>query len=149
MQDVTFAPATNTDLPAIRILLERCGLPTQDLQRDRLEHFFVCRAGDQLAGVIGIDTVGELGLLRSLVIAPELRGRKLAQGLWSRAHDDAFRRGVRRLYLLTTTAERLFVRWGFRRVGRDVVPSAVQTMEEFTSLCPSSAVVMTLELTPN
>jgi len=147
MADISFGAATLADLPAIRSLLERCDLPTRDLQRERLEHFIVCRASDQLAGVVGIDTVGELGLLRSLAVAPELRGRQLAHGLWGRAHDDAIGHGVRRLYLLTTTAERLFARWGFRRVSREVVPDAVQTMEEFTSLCPSSAVVMTLELT--
>lgn len=143
---VTFRPATTADLPAVRSLLERCGLPTRDLQREHLEHFFVCHAGDRLAGVVGIDTVGELGLLRSLAVDSQLRGRRIAHGLWMRSHDDALRRGVRRLYLLTTTAEQLFTRWGFCRVARELVPHSVQATEEFASLCPSSAVAMALDL---
>jgi len=143
---LTFRPATSADLPAIRSLLDRCGLPTGDLQRERLENFFVCHRGDQLAGVVGIDTLGEIGLLRSLAVTPELRGRRIAHGLWMRAQADALRRGVRRLYLLTTTGERLFTRWGFRRIARELVPDSVRATEEFTSLCPSSAIAMTLAL---
>jgi amino-acid N-acetyltransferase len=147
MEDIVFGPATPVDLPSIRSLLDRCDLPTQDLKGDQLEQFVVCRAGSQLAGVVGVETIGELGLLRSLAVVPELRGRRLAHGLWKYAHDDAYRRRIRHLYLLTTTAERLFARWGFHRVARDVVPDAVRATAEFASLCPSSAVVMTLDLT--
>ena len=143
---ITFTPATIADLPAIRALLGRCGLPTEDLQRERLDNFVACRADDQLVGVVGIDTVGDIGLLRSLAVVPEFRGRQIAHGLWMRAHDDARRRAVRRLYLLTTTAERLFARWGFRRVARDLVPATLQASEEFTSLCPTSAIAMTRDL---
>ena len=145
---ISFTPATIADLPSVTALLGRCGLPTEDLQRERLDNFVACRADDQLVGVVGIDTVGDIGLLRSLAVAPEFRGRQIAHALWTRAHDDALRRGVRRLYLLTTTAERLFARWGFCRVARALVPAALQAMEEFTSLCPSSAIAMTLDLAP-
>jgi amino-acid N-acetyltransferase len=116
------------------------------LQRERLENFFVCHRGDQLAGVVGIDTIGEIGLLRSLAVTSELRGRRIAHGLWRCAQADALRRGVRRLYLLTTTGERLFTRWGFGRIARELVPDSVRATEEFTSLCPSSAIAMTLAL---
>jgi|SRR4051812_46337573 amino-acid N-acetyltransferase len=145
---ITFTPATIADLPAIQALLGRCGLPTEDLQRERLDNFVACRSGDQLVGVVGIDTVGDIGLLRSLAVAPEFRGRRIAHALWMRAHDDAVGGAVRRLYLLTTTAERLFARWGFCRVARDLVPAPLQATEEFTSLCPTSAIAMTLTLSP-
>ena len=145
---IIFTPATIADLPAVTALLERCGLPTKDLQRERLDNFVACRADDQVVGVVGIDIVGDIGLLRSLAVAPEFRGRQIAHGLWMRAHEDASRRAVRRLYLLTTTAERLFARWGFCRVARDLVPATVQASEEFTSLCPASAIAMTRDLAP-
>lgn len=145
---ITFTLATIADLPAIRALLGRCGLPTEDLQRERLDNFVACWAGDQLVGVVGIDTVGGIGLLRSLAVAPEFRGRQIAHALWMRAHDDALRRGVRQLYLLTTTAERLFARWGFCRIARDLVPAPLRATQEFTSLCPTSAIAMTLALAP-
>jgi amino-acid N-acetyltransferase len=145
--EATLTTATVADLPAIRDLLGRCGLPTADLQRERLHNFVAYRADDQLVGVVGIDMAGDIGLLRSLAVAPKFRGRGIAHALWMRAHEDALRRGVRRLYLLTTTAERLFERWGFCRVARGLVPATLQATEEFTSLCPTSAIAMTLELT--
>jgi hypothetical protein len=44
MEDIAYSPATPADLPAVRGLLERCGLPTEDLRPDHLERFFVCHA---------------------------------------------------------------------------------------------------------
>jgi amino-acid N-acetyltransferase len=45
------------------------------------------------------------------------------------------------IYLLTTTAERYFPKFGFERIARDDVPATVRTSVEFTSACPSSAAV--------
>jgi amino-acid N-acetyltransferase len=50
--------------------------------------------------------------------------------------------GVAATYLLTTTADQWFPRFGYRAVQRADVPTAVQATEEFRALCPASAVVM-------
>ena len=63
-----------------------------------------------------------MALLRSLAVAPDRRGRRLAHDLWRRILDRARALELERLYLLTTTAEPLFARWGFARIARDVVP---------------------------
>lgn len=146
MEDITFAPASADDLSAIRALLERCGLPTADLRDGLLEHFTVCRIGGRIVGTIGLEVLAETALLRSLAVAPEHRGQRLAHDLWSRVRDRARRGGIRRLYLLTTTAEALFFRWGFRRVARDEVPGAVQATSEYSALCPSTAAVMAIDV---
>ena len=46
------------------------------------------------------------------------------------------------LYLLTTTAEQFFPKFGFERIARADVPATVQASVEFTSACPTSATVM-------
>jgi len=46
------------------------------------------------------------------------------------------------IYLLTTTAEQYFPKFGFERIARSDVPPGVQTSIEFTAACPSSATVM-------
>ncbi len=148
MDDISFVPAVAADLHwhprgAPRA---RCELPAEDLGPIHLDHFVVSRKGDQLAGVVGLEIKGELGLLRSLAVAPELRGRRLGYALWTRIHDKARQRGIRRLYLLTTTAEALFSRWGFQRIPRDVVPEAIRATTEFASLCPATASVMVIDL---
>jgi amino-acid N-acetyltransferase len=146
VNETTFAFATPADLNAVRALLERCGLPTADLEANHLGQFLVCRIGGELAGVAGLAVLGSLGLFRSLAVAPEFRGRRLGHALWTRLRDEAPRRGIRQLYLLTTTADGLFSGWGFRRVGRDVVPDAVQATAEYSALCPRTATVMMMDL---
>jgi amino-acid N-acetyltransferase len=146
MEDITFAPAAAADLPAVRALLERCALPTDDLREAHLAHFIVCRAGGEIVAAAGLEVIGPVGLLRSLAVAPERRGQRLAHDLWGRMRDRARGLGLERLYLLTTTAERLFARWGFTRVARDAVPDSLRAAAEFASLCPSAAAVMAKDL---
>jgi amino-acid N-acetyltransferase len=149
MEDITFAQAIAADLPAVRALLERCQLPTADLSPAHLERFTVCRRNDELVATVGIEALGDTALLRSLAVIPELRGRRLAHALWQRARDEAVRCGIGRLYLLTNTAAGLFSSWGFRAISRDAVPEAVRATAEYSSLCGSSATVMTIELAPD
>ena len=59
-----------------------------------------------------------------------------------RVLDHARERGVQDVYLLTTTAEDYFPRFGFRRVDRREVPAEVQASVEFRKACPGSAVAM-------
>ena len=41
-----------------------------------------------------------------------------------------------------TTAERFFEYLGYRRIGREETPKAIRNSREFSSLCPSTAIVM-------
>jgi N-acetylglutamate synthase-like GNAT family acetyltransferase len=58
---------------------------------------------------------------------------------------DAEARGIRALYLLTTTAERYFPSFGFRPITRDEVPADIRATAEFQGACPASAAVMCRE----
>jgi amino-acid N-acetyltransferase len=146
VEDIAYAHASPDDLPAVRALLQGCGLPTEDLRPGNLEHFVVCRLGERVIGTVGLEPLGEVALLRSLAVAQELRGRRLGHVLWARARDHALARGIRRLYLLTTTAESLFARWGFHRIPRDEVADVVRNTTEYSTMCPSTAAVMAMDL---
>ena len=50
--------------------------------------------------------------------------------------------GVKNIYLLTTTAESFFSRNGYITIDRNTVPEFIRQSTEFSSVCPSSAVVM-------
>jgi amino-acid N-acetyltransferase len=142
--DIIYRRASADDLGPIRALLAQSGLPSEDLTTGHLEHFFVGQSGADVVATAGLEMLGRGGgaLFRSLAVASDWRGRRLAHELWRRVHAHALERGVREIHLLTTTAEGLFVRWGFRAVPRAAVPEAVQGTREFTTLCPSTAVVM-------
>jgi amino-acid N-acetyltransferase len=62
--------------------------------------------------------------------------------IFSYAHEL----GVKELYLLTTTAEKFFPKLGFDSIDRDNVPTPIQATEEFSSICPSTAVCMVKKL---
>lgn len=133
--------ATNADLPEVETLLSASDLPLDGV-RDNFSSFVVAEDEGAVAGAIGLEQFGSIALLRSAVVAPEHRGagigRQLVEVLLERAEES----GVEELYLLTTTAEKYFPRFGFTRTTRSAVPDALNASAEFQGACPDTAVVM-------
>jgi len=137
--------ARSSDLSAVESLLAASDLPTDGV-RDNFSGFVVADDDGAIAGAIGLEKYGSAALLRSAVVARDHRGtgvgRKLVEQLLERAEEA----GVDELYLLTTTAEKYFPRFGFTRTTRAIVPEAVKASAEFRGACPDTAVVMTRPL---
>lgn len=144
--DIALRDATGADLPNIFALLSASELPTVGVA-EALTGFTVAEHDGRIVGVVGIETCcRRYALLRSTAVAPDYRKHGIGRRLVERAIAGAEAKGVSALYLLTTTAETYFPSFGFRRVSRESVPAEVKATEEFSSACPSSATVMTLEL---
>lgn len=145
---VTLRPATRDDLGAIERLLTRAALPLDGVA-DALPTFIVAEADDgatrELVGVAGLEPCCENALLRSVAVDPAWRSHGVGRALVARVIADAEARGLRALYLLTTTAEHYFPSFGFRPVSRDEVPADVRETAEFRTACPASATVMCCE----
>ena len=133
--------ATAADAAALLALMERAHLPTDGLA-SHLDTAFVARDGDRVVGSAAIELYADGGLLRSVAVDEDHRGTGLGNRLTAAAIDEARLRQLPALYLLTTTAERFFPRFGFEPIGRDEVPASVQHSIEFRGACPASAVVM-------
>jgi arsenate reductase len=142
---ITIAAATAADLPAVQALLAACQLPATDLPAD-LVHFFVAREGHRVIGSIGLEAHGRVGLLRSLAVHPAHRHQGLAAQLWAHLRQHAADLHLTHLYLLTTTAEPLFARWGFLRLAREAAPAPIKATAEYRTLCPASAAFMQIAL---
>ncbi|WED65211.1 arsenic resistance N-acetyltransferase ArsN2 [Synoicihabitans lomoniglobus] len=135
--------ADEADGPAILAMLVAAGLPTTDLTAQSWPHFLVGRDGAALLGAVGLEPHDHHhGLLRSLVVDPDVQGEGLGRALLHAIEKAAQHRGMTNLWLLTTTAEDFFVRHGYASVARSDVPPPIQATAEFSSLCPSSATVM-------
>lgn len=134
--------ATAQDLPGIKALLQRCELPTADLEQAHIAFWVEERDGD-VTGVIGLQRFDAVALLRSLAVDASLRGQGVGAGLVSLLEAEAQAQGVEQLVLLTQTAQAFFARRGYGVIARDAAPAAVRETEEFRSLCPASAVCMT------
>lgn len=137
--------ATPDDLVAVERLLTANHLPLDGV-REALQDFVVAHVGDALVGVAGLEVCCHNALLRSVAVAPEWRLHGVARALVTRVISDAEARGIRALYLLTTTAERYFPSFGFRTTTRDAVPDDIRATGEFQTACPASATVMCLSL---
>jgi len=104
-------------MPAVLALLESAGLPTADLAGIAGLRTWVDESGDSISGVIALDAFGSEGLLRSLAVAPDYRGRGIGRVLVARLEADARAEGIRKLILLTQTAEPFFRSLGYE-IGR-------------------------------
>jgi amino-acid N-acetyltransferase len=138
---VTVRAATPGDFPGVVALLEAAALPTAGLDSS-LPDFIVAEEGHRVVGAIGLEVYGDAALLRSAVVDAGRRGSGLGRDLVESLLSRAGARGIRDVYLLTTTAEHFFPRFGFTRIPRDAVAEGVRASEEFRGACPESATVM-------
>ena len=141
MSCVELRTAEASDFPAVAALLKRADLPTAGVG-DTPSHFVVAESDGQLVGVVGLELYGGSALLRSAAVEEAWRGTGVGRLLVERALDIARQQGIEDVFLLTTTAEHYFPRFGFACVSRDTVTSGVQSSVEFRDACPASATVM-------
>lgn len=137
-------PAQPADLPSIERLLTASGLPLAGVA-ETLHGFVVAESEGEIVGSAALEACCNDALLRSVAVAPEWRSRGLGRALVTRVIADAEARGLRALYLLTTTAEHYFPSFGFRPITREEVPAEISATDEFQGACPASAVVMCRE----
>jgi len=142
MIPVSIEPARPTDAADVVRLVGDRGLPLDGL-REHLATTVVARdERGRIVGSAALEVYPDGALLRSVAVAPEQQGHGVGHALTAAAIRLASDHGLQAIYLLTTTAEDFFPRFGFTRIARADVPTLVQTSVEFTSACPSTATVM-------
>jgi len=138
--------ATDRDLDAVESLLTASDLPLDGV-KENLSSFTVAEDKGEIAGAIGLEKFGSVALLRSAVVSLEYRGVGIGARLVEQVLEQASAEGIDELFLLTTTAEKYFPRFGFSSIARSAVPAAVKASAEFHGACPDSAIVMTRRVT--
>jgi amino-acid N-acetyltransferase len=134
-------------LAAAKALLESASLPTSDLTERHCEDFFYSGSAAAPTGLVGLELLGDVALLRSLVVSPDARSSGMGTALVRFAEIHARAQGVRALYLLTTTAEGFFARLGYAAAARDLAPPAIRATREFAGICPASSAFLSRQLT--
>jgi amino-acid N-acetyltransferase len=138
--------ARASDLPAVRRLLEAQQLPVDGVD-EHLDTMIVARTDWGVVGAAAVELYADGALLRSVVVAQPNQGQGLGHRLTESALQVASRHGAETVFLLTTTAEGFFPRFGFGPIPRGELPVSVQASVEFQSACPESATVMKKKLT--
>jgi len=138
----TFA-APDTD--AMHALLAANDLPPEGI--DALhDTTVIARMNDKIVGCAALELYDDAALLRSVAVREDVRDRGLGRRLVHEILARARAADVRYLYLLTLTAESWFPRFGFEAIDRLEAPESVRRSDEFTTLCPDTAVLMRLQL---
>lgn len=134
-----------TDLSRIAAVLLDSGLTPDGLDADHVLVFAAVQ-NEMVVGCAALEVLGEIGLVRSIAVSSGLRRRGTGSALLRTVEEEAMRSGLRKLYLLTETAQSFFAARNYRAVVRDGLPDALVRTEQFASICPASAVVMTRDL---
>lgn len=130
---------------AFRSLLKSSNLAVDDL--DFKKDLLVGYVEDGvMVGTGGLELYGEYGLLRSLSVKLGTRGKALGTAITEYLIEQAKKRNLKGIYLLTETAHGFFLRKGFNDVSRDAVPQPLKASSEFSYVCGPSAVAMHLPL---
>lgn len=130
-----FQPAFPGDWNEIRNLLTANRLPVQGAL-NHLSNFVVATDNGRVVGAIGLEIYGDIGLLRSLVVASNMRGRSIAKRLIKHMIERCREKQLSALYLLTGNADPLFEGYGFEKMPRADMPTKLYVSMELQG--PSS-----------
>jgi len=133
--------AAESDFDRIEALLTGAHLPL-DGAREAFRVGFVAEDREAIVGAVALELYPDSALLRSLVVDRTVQGQGVGGALTQAAIDEAQRRGMMAIYLLTTTADAFFPRFGFVAMDRRSMPASIQGSIEFQSACPASAIAM-------
>ncbi len=133
--------AESSDLSMVKALLNSHSLPTEDIGTSNII-FYLINEGEGLKACAGVERFGEVGLLRSVAVKDESRGKGIGSKLIKLVLEQSKGDGIETLFLLTETAESFFSKIGFKKIDRSKAPELIKHSNEFAELCPVSAVLM-------
>lgn len=131
---------------ALKSFLAENKLPDGDLKLDNSYFFAYHDDNGKIVGTGGLEFYSSHALLRSIAVSESFRGTSVGKKIVSHLIDQADRRNIREIFLLTETAPVFFSKLGFQAVSRETVPDEVKSSSEFASVCPVSAVCMSVVL---
>ena len=73
--------------------------------------------GNAISGVVGVETIVDAAVIRSLAVVESMRRRGIGAALVNAARKAAHTRGARRLYALGRRGEDYLLRFGFERIA--------------------------------
>ncbi len=145
MNTIKIRKSNLVDEPVIIQLLSDCKLPTQDIIQNKID-FTVATNDDNLVGCIGIEPYGKDALLRSFAVSDNFRNNGLGSDLLQLMVKACKEMGIEKIHLLTTTAEKYFVKYGFVKSDRASAPKSISETTEFSEICPSTSIYLTLNI---
>ena len=141
---MNIVPASQNSFTAAIDLLKKNNLPTEDIHPGT--QLFVIEENDIVIGTVAVEYDFNVALLRSLSVSDGKRNSGIGELLVSFVENYVQKQGVHSIYLLTTTAEKFFLKKGYEKIDRNNVPDFIKNTKEYSLLCSSSSTLMKKEL---
>lgn len=138
--------AENKDLLPIQRLVAKAGLVEKGIEKQINNFLVVENAKKEIVGTVGIEKLGEDGLLRSLVIKSENWNGKIGLEFVEIALAFAKQKGVKSLYLLTNSSLPFFEYLGFSILESEDIPEHVKNSSHFSQYVEGVTKVMECKL---
>lgn len=137
--------AENFYIPTIEKILQKENLPYQDVNAENIK-FFMAFGDNEFVGIVGLENYSDVALLRSMVVFDNFKKKGFGRKIVNYVLEEAKAKGIKEIFILTTTAKDFFERLGFEVIERERVSNDIKSTTEFTSLCPASATCMHIKL---
>ena len=135
------------DTHELTSLLEYYNLSTAGLDA-HLSTTLVARDDQHVVGSATLEVYGTAALLRSVAVAPHLRGRRLGERLTLAALDLARERGVEFVYLFAGAASNYFQRFGLTPISREELPLPLYRLVKQQPSRPETTPILAMRLSP-
>jgi arsenate reductase len=139
---LTACPLAVWERDGLAAALRKANLPADDVTAPATLFWRFSTDDDVPAGFGGLEVYGADALMRSIVTLPPLRGRGIGTAIIAALEVEARLAKCRSVYVLTTTAQRLFENLGYEKLDRSQAPAAIRETKQFSSLCPDSAALL-------
>jgi len=140
-EEIEILNARSEHLHSVKEILQLNHLPLIGVE-DQFSNYFILQLNADIIGVIGLEIYGDSALIRSFAIIPEFQKKGLGTTLFQQIMEYAQEKKIKNLYVLTQTAKVFFEKKNFGVVDRNVAPLEIQQSKEFTTACPSTAILL-------
>ncbi|WP_078556160.1 GNAT family N-acetyltransferase [Bacillus alkalicellulosilyticus] len=138
--------AEEKDLLPIQRLVAKAGLEEKGIEHQINDFLVIEDSNQQIVGTVGIERLGEDGLLRSLVIRSENLDAKVSLEFLEVTLAFAKRQKVKNLYLLTKSALPIFEYLGFEEIPGESIPAHIENSQHFSQYVKGVTKVMATKL---
>jgi amino-acid N-acetyltransferase len=121
-------------------LLEQNELPVSDIDETKI--LFALTDDRDVIGTGGLEFFDDCALLRSLSIKKDWQGKGLGKFVTRQLEGICREKGVKLIYLLTSTAKDSFYKEGYQVIDRANAPLSIKNCSEFSTACSSMCILM-------
>jgi len=130
LNNIGISKAAIDDIEPLSRLLRKENLPPDDIEK-WIEYFLVLKDKDITVGGVGLEVWGEIGLLRSFVIAEKYRYKGFGKELYDAIILKAKKLNLHSIVLLAKGTVGFFEKAGFSYISREELPQVVKNSVQF------------------